>query len=364
MKEQLSYEERLRLVDILNYYRKKSGGETKWLLEKDKLIEGYENEVLLERDIEKQQYLIGKSQGVYLANPNKHKDIRRDLNDILRETKAEEDHELYKLIISNLTGQLSGVQESEELYDFIKEKNIPILFIVYLESKEFLYQVQNEYLIKYYYELKEIHNIKVNSFIIAHTVQEFIQYLREADYDKFDVRVKIYGDSKESSEFCNRSDENKDVYDYMLSKLQKKIYFLTYTNTIFKDKDKNVTAVSILSEDGVNIPEKNDLIDYYYTISYIQALKNRIDMLDVDKLIKFQKLGSYYIYILTVMLNRCIAKKQMDWKFISIILGYDRQADIEKDASSIHEIETIMGTMIIDEDKFQQIKALLREWLF
>lgn len=361
LKHQLDEDERKRLIHLLNYYSKINGGETKWLLEKDKLIEGYKKQILIENDIEKQQFLIGKIEGLSFETLNQYIYLQSQLNEMIEEAEAEEDSELYRLQISNYLGQLSAVQESEDLYYAEKKKNMPILYVVYVENREFLNEVKKAHLKDYYYELDELSDKKVNSFIMAFSADEFIKCLNEVDYDAFDVRVKIYGQGAESADFYSKSDENKRIYKYMYSNMQKKICFFTYAHA--KVKTKNESAVCILNNDDIIISNKNSLLDNYYAIKYIMDLKDRIDKLDDEELISFQKLGNYYIPVLKGMLNRCIGREQRDWKFVMTLLDYENITDIERDVQDIYSMEEIMGIIRIDRGRFEKIMPIIKNYL-
>lgn len=146
--------------------------------------------------------------------------------------------------------------------------------------------------------------------------------------------------------------ENNQVFgaEYLLEKVKEKL-----TEAEIKAAEEiDVNGIININYSGhfnsERISKDNMLLDNYFAINYMAALKEYSISKNAEEIINHQKLGNYYIPVIKGMLNRCIRRDQSDWMFVNRILGYTKRKDLLRDVSYLNELEIDLsyGRMMLE----------------
>lgn len=299
--------------------------------------------------------------------------------------------------IKDIINEIEGREKTIKIYNKIvtRIKSSDIVFQVYTEAKESLVPLDltfmDNVLIKlkgteYYNEIMyEKYCISNFERIINQINQEEnkiadLMNLEELDIDEdiesYNMMMNLFPDLRyypmileeleKRNISCNLATykivlqkiiENNQVFglDYLLDEVKGKL--------IESEKEEaekiNINEIININYRGhfndERISKDNMLLDNYFAINYMAALKQYSISKNAEEIVNHQKIGNYYIPVIKGMLNRCIRRDQSDWMFVNRILGYTKRKDLLRDVSCLNELEIDLSYARMMVEKEQDI---------
>ena len=224
----VSNDNKIEINKATTYLNNKLGGLTQFLLEQDRLANKYEEKMLTLQKLEDKHFYMGKIFQYKQKYDINFNNVMNNIDYDIACYETEEDKELFHLELCNLKGRKEALLDISNLYNEIKLKNIPILYINYIEDKKISSEIILDFYSKGIIRVKNIEEVIRNSFYNVFSLEEMLEVLKKLNYQDIDIRITFYGMEMDSCKLMNKSKENQLLMNEIDSFLEGKICFRKY----------------------------------------------------------------------------------------------------------------------------------------